>query len=255
MASSTAEIPDEVMEEMPAHPAQRPARQTKPGAYVIPWEERRSIGRQRALFKTWRAAVHSPSKVFSNINSGGGYLSPLLYGTIWILFGLAGGLMWRFSNQILPKILVFIYGKPVEIKLPFSLASATAAFVAIGIPLIATLSIVAMCVVFHLFAIATIRKHAGFKTTLRVICYSAGAFGLFLVPAAGGLLAGLSLLMMVAIGFREAHKVSLPHAVATAFVPCALLLMAGLIFASWAVEGSKLDFAHLFGWLLPFLSS
>jgi hypothetical protein len=253
-ASFTAEIPDSAVEKGESRVTGEPAGKQRPAAYVIPWEQRRGIGRQKALFGTWRAAIFSSSKVFSHINSGGGYFGPLLYGTVWILFGLAGGFMWRLSINILPKALVFIYGEPIEIRLPFSLANVTIAFAVAAVPLIAMLLLLAMCVVFHLFVVAAIRKHSGFKTTLRVICYSAGAFGFYFVPAAGGLLAGISQMMMVAIGFRQAHRASLPLAVAAAFLPCTLLLMAGLMFTSWAVEGSHLEAAYLIARLLAILS-
>ena len=253
-APFAAEIPDSVVEKRETPVAGERAGQQRPAAYVIPWEQRRQIGRQEALFKTWGTTVFWPSRVFSHINSGNGYFSPLLYGTVWIIFGLAGGFMWRLSINFLPKALVFIYGEPIEIKLPFSLANATIAFSILALPLMAMLLLLAICVVFHLFVVAAIRKNSGFKTTLRVVCYSAGAFGFYIVPGAGGLLAGISLMIMVAVGFRHAHQVSLPRAVATSFLPCTLLFMAGLMFASWAVEGSRLEAANLVAWLLPILS-
>ena len=80
---------------------------------------------------------------------------------------------------------------------------------------------------------------------------SAGAFGFYFVPGAGGLLAGVSQMIMVSIGFRQAHQTSLPRAVATAFLPCTALLIFGLMFASWAVEGSRLEIANLLYWLPP----
>jgi hypothetical protein len=224
-------------------------------ASIIPWEGRRQTGWQKALFSTWRATVFNPSRVFSYIRPQSGHFGPLLYGTAWVLFGLAGGLMWKFFIHFYPKVQPLIAGRPINILLHISPTGVAAFVVAVvAFPIISMILLATICLIFHLFVVALVRKNSGFKSTLNVICYSMSAIGFYIVPTLGGVLAGILQMMMVSIGLRQAHRISLPLAVAAAFMPCVLLLMAGLMFTAWAVEGSRLEAASLLARLLAVLS-
>ena len=221
--------------------------------HIIPWDHRRRIGRQRALFRTWRTMMLNPLRFFSEVHSGGGYFGPLLYGTVWILLGLAGGLIWRLAARLYPQAVSLFDGESIEILLRLSPANAPIAGAVVVAPIVIMIALAAVCVVFHVLVIIFAREHAGFKATLKVVCYSAGACAFYCVPSLGGLVAGVCQFLMVTTGFRQAHRVSLAAAAAAAFVPCALLLAAGAAFTYWTVAGTPLDFAGLIAGRLPFL--
>jgi hypothetical protein len=221
--------------------------------YIIPWDHRRRIGRQRALFRTWRTMMLSPLRFFSEVHPGGGYFGPLLYGTVWILLGLAGGFAWRFAARLYPQAVSLFDGESIEILLKLSPANAPIVVAVVVAPIVVMIALAAICVVFHILVMIFARKHAGFRATLRVACYSAGACAFYCVPSVGGIVAGVCQFLMVATGFRQAHRMSLVSAAAAAFLPCALLLVAGAAFTYWTVAGTPLDFASLIAERLPFL--
>lgn len=221
---------------------------------IIPWEHRREIGRQKALLSTWRKTLLNPSRIFRNIQAEDGHFSALLYGSVWILMGLAGGISWKFVLRIYPKALLLSRGETVEILLRLSTTHLMAAGVVVFSPIIAALLLMAISAAYHLSVIAFAREHSGFKATLKVICYSTGAYVFYFLPPLGGLIAGIWQMVMVTIGFKEGHHISFPLAAATAFLPCALLLAGGIVYTSWAVAGSRLDVANLLSQLLVFVS-
>ena len=221
--------------------------------HIIPWDHRRLIGRQRALFRTWRRTMHSPLRFFSQVQSGDGLFGPLLYGTVWILLGLAGGLIWRFAARLYPQAVSLFDGESINILLQLSPADAPIVAAVVMAPIVVLFGLAALCAVFHVFVVLFARGHAGFRATLRVVCYSAGACAFYCVPSVGGLIAGALQFLMVATGFRQAHRVSLASAAAAAFVPCVTLLAAGAAFTYWTVAGTPLDFAGLIAERLPFL--
>lgn len=237
------------------------ARQTPPDAtredgptHIIPWEHRRRIGRQRALFRTWRRTMLSPIRFFDRVHPGGGYFGPLLYGTVWILLGLAGGLAWRLAAHLYPQAISLFDGESIEILLRLSPASATVAGAVLLAPIVTMFLLAAICVVFHLSVVVFAREHAGFKATLGVVCYSAGACAFYFIPSVGGLIAGVFQLFIVATGFRQAHRISFWRAFAAGLLPCALLLAVGEAYTYWTVAGTPFDALRLIAVLFPSLN-
>ncbi len=105
------------------------------------------------------------------------------------------------------------------------------------------------CTIYHLFVMLFTRQHAGFEATLRVVCYSTGTHVFFFIPLLGELLGGLWQLILVTMGFKEVHRISLPLAVVVTIVPYTLFLAFWIALMFWAVAGSGLGledrFIHL----------
>ncbi len=217
---------------------------------VVDWENRRRIGRRKALFATWRQTLFHPARFFREACPGGGYFSPLLYGMIWVLTGFGAGILWKIILRVYPQIVSLLGGETIHISLRLAPEHIAAGVAFVSLPLIAAFALMAVSVLFHMSVAAFTRGHSGFKTTLRVVCYSAGAYAFFLIPTLGGLIAGIWQMILMTEGFRRAHRIPFPLAVLIAFPPCALLFAAGMVFTSWAVVGSRLDLASFLGRLL-----
>ena len=197
--------------------------------------------------------MFNPPRFFSQIESGAGFFGPLMYGTVWILLGLAGGFSWKLAAHLYPQAVSLFDGESINIFLELSPADAPIVAAVAVAPIIVLIALGGLCVVFHAFVVLFARGHSGFKATLRVVCYSAGACAFYCVPSVGGFIAGALQFLMVATGYRQTHRVSVFSAASAAFIPCALLLIAGAAFTYWTVAGTPLDFASLIAERLPFL--
>lgn len=216
----------------------------------IAWERRRHMGTRRALFATWRRTLFSPSRFFLDARASREWLSPLLYSIVWVLAGLAGAVVWKLALRGYPVVRLFFEGEAIDISLQLSPTYGMVAAAAGLSPLIALVFLLATCAIFHLSVVALVRVHGGFRATLRVVCYSTGACVFFFFPPVGGLLAGIWQTIIVAIGLKHAHRISLAAAVATALIPCALLAIGETALTSWSVTGSRLEMGNLLARLL-----
>lgn len=223
-------------------------------SHVIEWENRDEVGRQKALFSTWLTIVFRPARFFRHIHPDRGYLGPLLYGAVWILLGLAGGLIWKMIIWAQPMVASLIVGETIELSLHLSWTQRVTAAALVLSPVLAVVFLAAVSAAFHLLLTLFTREHSGYRATFRVFCYSAGAYVFFLVPTVGGLIAGAWQTMLMVVGLKQAHRIPASLSVATAFAPCAMLFAAGLAYSAWAVAGSSLDLADLIGKLFASLA-
>lgn len=205
----------------------------------VPWEYRRQIGRINALFMTWKQALFSPVRFFHTMPIVGDYRGPLLYGVFWTLVGSAGGVVWRLLLFIYPTIVEFLGGKLIQISLQLSRMYVIAAVLFLLSPILALMLLLVACAIYHAFVALLARRHGVFETTLRVVCYSSSTNAFYFVPFVGALVGGLWQLVLVTVGLKEAHRISYPAAITVVLVPFTLVLVLGLAFMVWAVNGSR----------------
>lgn len=106
-------------------------------------------------------------------------------------------------------------------------------------PFGALLWLVVSSLLFHAFLVPLARDRRGFRATLRAVCYASGPSVLAIIPIVGALAGGLWSLVLVAIGLREAHRMT-GGAAATAVILAVLtpiILFVGFLVFLVAVAG------------------
>lgn len=216
----------------------------------VAWEYRHHFGRLNALSGTWQQTLFNPLRFFRGIPIGGDMRSPLLYGLVWALVALAGGIAWKLLVHAYPIMVLFVEGKPLQFSLQLSDAYIYLAGLILLSPLFALISILVACLMYHLFVVLFAPQHAGFEATVRVICYSMGTNMFYFIPLAGGLIGETWQFILVTLGLREVYRISLPAAVGIAVLPYTLLLIPKIAFMLWAVSGSALGAEDLLGGII-----
>lgn len=250
----------EMMPEILSAKPEKPERKSEPAKEALPpdqaalitagipyvaWEYRSETGRLNSLFLTWQQSLFMPLRFFRCLRVTADYRSPLLYGLFWALMGLAGGVAWRIMLLIYPTISAFLAGKPLELSLQLSPKHIVIAGLALLSPLFVFVMLLGACVIYHIFVLASTRRHAGFRGTLRVICYSTGTNIFYFVPLLGVLVGGIWQLVLVTVGLKEVHGVSFTMAVTMALVPYTLLLIPSVAFTFWAIAGNDFGMTNL----------
>ncbi|UCD57186.1 MAG: YIP1 family protein [Candidatus Hydrogenedentota bacterium] len=211
----------------------------------VAWEYRRQTGRLNALFVTWKQTLFSPLRFFRNLPLVGDYRSPLLYGLFWTMTGLAAGVIWKLLFYIYPLAVIFFKGTAIQFSLQLSRTYVLATGALLLSPVFALMMVLVACTIYHFFVMLFTRQHAGFEATLRVMCYSTGTNAFYFLPLLGGLLGGLWQLILVTVGFKEVHRISLPLAVVVTLIPYTLLLVFWIALMLWAVAGNGLGLARM----------
>jgi hypothetical protein len=208
----------------------------KRGPYV-PWEYRGQLGGVNAFFKTWRQSLFSPLRFFQRVPIVGDYESPLLYGLWWMIIGTIGGMFWRLAFFGYPFANSLLRGEEIRFSLQFDQRILAGILLFLISPLLGLLVLLGASALYHVFVMGATRRHAGFQSTLRVVCYSSGTNIFFFLPFLGALLGGVWQLVLVTVGLREMHRVAFPTAVTIALIPYTVFLVVCLAFFYWAVSG------------------
>jgi hypothetical protein len=189
---------------------------------AAPWES--GEGFIGAFFRTTRDVLFSPSQFFRKYAVGEGYLSPLIYGVITGLIGEGVGMLWvsLFIARIIPA--------SVEQFLP----SLHGAYIITALVLIlfgVALSILIGSCVLHLCLLIVGGDRNGFRTTFRIVCYSAGGSLFGILPFIGNFIGKIYSLILIIFGIREGHKISLGKAVLAVFLPTIVFVGLAILLA------------------------
>ncbi len=197
------------------------------------WERREELGVVAAGLETIKGVFLSPASTFRNLKKSGGFLDPLMFAyPMNVVCGLVALLYQQAYWRFLPPDLLPKFGDETLDQTPASLIYVIPMLL-IGY-LIQPFLIAGLCQL-GLTLIGGVK--GGYETTFRVVCYLFGAFAVVALvpfPPFEAVQAGLFLLALVAsvsyltIGFREAHRIPTPAALAAALLPptlcCACLL-------------------------------
>jgi hypothetical protein len=208
----------------------------------VAWEYRHRMGRFYALSLTWQRSLFFPLRFFRGVPLVGGYRSPLTYGILWALVGIAGGIVWKLLFFWYPDLLELVHGHPIAVTLQLSRTYAYIAAALVLSPLIAMALLLGSAILYHIFISLSTRQHAGFEGTLRVVCYSTGTNIFFFLPILGGIIGAIWQLVLILIGLKQVHRLSFVKTVAVALLPYLILLGGALTFMLWSVTKG---FLHL----------
>jgi hypothetical protein len=215
------------------------------GPYVA-WEYRQQLGGLNAFLRTFRQSLFSPLRFFQKVPIVADYQSPLLYGVYWTVIGIAGGMFWRLAFWGYPILRALFWGEQVSLPLEQTQHALVAVFLFLISPLLGLIILLGACLLYHLFVKLATSRHAGFQSTLRVICYSTGTNIFFFLPLIGVLIGGVWHLVLVTIGLREIHRVPFPTAVTITLIPYTILLVMTLAFIYWAIFGNDFGLLDVF---------
>jgi hypothetical protein len=198
-----------------------------PGA-GLPWEHRAQLGFFKAWFDTVSLLITKPTEAFTMMRPEGGLMDPLLFGLIG---GTAGSIM-ATVYQLVIRSFGFGAGNNAFFN-QFGLGSPS--FVIINLiftPVKVALGLFICGAIIHLCLMLFGGAKRPFETTFRVFGYATGASYLFcLVPACGGLVALVYLVVLTTIGLARAHQTTTGKAVMAVLSPIILCCVFGLLLA------------------------
>lgn len=194
------------------------------GQKPIAWENRSEEGFFIALFKTWKEVLFSPKKFFSSMPTKAGIGSPLLFavvlGSTAIIISALINLMVVISGTALPNL-------PPGSTLPPK-AAMVGSYVVLMIisPLLVVAGVFLISLIYQA-VVLIFSGREGFKATFRVLCYT-NALSIFnIIPLVGPIFVTIYSVILFAIGFKHAQKMSTFRAVSTAVLPMILLFAVG----------------------------
>lgn len=189
-----------------------------PGA-GLPWENRAQLGFFKAWFDTVSLLITKPSEAFAMMRPEGGLMDPLLFGLIG---GTIGSVMATLY-QLLIRSFGFGAGNNVLFN---KLGLGGSSFIIIDLvftPVKVALGLFICGAIIHLCLMLFGGANRPFETTFRVFGYATGAAYLFcLVPACGGLVALVYLVVLTTIGLARAHQTTTGKALMAVLSPIIL---------------------------------
>jgi hypothetical protein len=188
-----------------------------------PWETVGTAGILSRFFGTLFGSMFSPTGFFRQMRRDGGYLNPLIYGMILGTLSTVVPIGWN--------LLIVSFGDAVldspSTPHMFTPSPELYALMAILSPIMVTIVAFIWSGIVHvllrLFGGAT----HGFQASFRVVCYARSAGIWHIVPIFGPLIGSIWYVVLLVIGFTEAHETSMGRALAAVLIP--LLAWVGII--------------------------
>jgi len=190
----------------------------------IAWENRGEEGFLAALIKTWKEVLFQPKKFFSSMPTKAGIKSPLLFAVIWgslaITISAFINMVVVISGTALPNL------PPGSVLPPKAMMAGSYVVLMILSPLLVTAGVFLISSIYHLIVLL-FGGREGFKATLRVLCYTNAMAVFNIIPLAGPICVTIYSVILFAIGFKRAQKLSTAKAVIAALLPMIILFAIG----------------------------
>lgn len=205
----------------------------------LPWDERGQIGFPNALVETVKLLVTAPGDAFSRLRQDGDYFGPILFGGLLYWVGMIFGQIWQllFGNAMLRMI-------PGEFGRQIAAQSAGQGFVTAVIyivfaPVLYLIALFIASGILHLclMLVGALESSAlGFEGTLKVVAYSSVTALANLVPIVGGLIGMVGSLILLTVGFTQAHKTTQGKALTAVLIPvvicCVCVVIGAVVFGA-----------------------
>ena len=184
----------------------------------LPWENRDQYGFANGLLQTIAMVLTRPNEAFGVMKRDAGLADPLLYA---IIIGTAAALV-SFVYSMLFQSIGFMSSGEAGLG-RFVGAGATSFLSVVFAPVLIALMVFIVAGIAHLCLMLVGGANGSFETTLRVFCYSSGSANVLqLVPGCGGLLAGITSIVLNCIGLARAHQTDTWRAVVAVLLPVAV---------------------------------
>lgn len=205
-----------------------PGRPRRPG---LPWEAD-DPGRSAAgVLETVRVVLFSPTEAFQSMRRSGDVGGAIAFLLIGGTFGSFFGLLWQAAARtMLGSFGGVNFGE-------IAIANTIGVIWFIFAPVAVLVFAVVITGIYHLSLLVFGGAPHPPETTLKTVCYAAGANYIWLaMPLCGGLVATLWGIVSSIIGLREAQEVPAGRAAAAVLVPyvlvCCCLLLSLLVFGA-----------------------
>lgn len=207
-------------------PPATPASDGSTGSRPPPWEDP-SVPLPRAFLDTWFESMTRPADLFARVPWERAAARPILYFLIVAIFAAFFTMWWEavLSRSELWPLLG-------ELGIAPETGSAAAVLRFFLAPFAAMVWLVLSSLLFHLFVMLLARDRRRLGATLRVVCYASGPALLGIVPFVGAMVGGLWSLVLIALGLREAHRMTGGSAAVAVILAVATpaLLLVGMVF-------------------------
>ncbi|MCC7535321.1 MAG: YIP1 family protein [Deltaproteobacteria bacterium] len=185
------------------------------GAGAIAWEQRKSVGRWKAFWRTTRAVMLTPKSFFRTPQYETGILAPFFYNTgVQAVAQLGTALTLMIVYGALGLVLAATLPPNradeanVIIILAIVLPAAIGFFGVLNAPVNAIWNMAIGGGLAHLGLMVVRGKKAGFEATARALAYAQAPMALHVVPIVGILIAPFWTLVASVVALRETHECS-----------------------------------------------
>lgn len=191
--------------------------------------------------KFWPSMVNSvtqilsaPSRTFANMPTEGGLLKPLKFYVL--IYTLTSWVSMAYQLALTMVNPALTMGENAG-KIPQTTFLAVFAFIFLIMPVLCLIGAFFSAGLFHVIILLLGGSDKKFETTFRVVCYGGGAVSVFqLLPICGSYILMIYSLVVLVIGFREAHKMTTMTSVFSVLVP--VLFCCGAIIALFMGAGA-----------------
>lgn len=198
-----------------------------------PWERRHEIGFATALIETTQRVLTGPGAFFRAMPVTGGIGSPLLYA---LIIGYAGLVVSAVYDFVLESVMGSTFSRlggggseAMAGLLPYFQGGIGFGMRLIFGPVFLTITLFVLSGIVHLALMGLGGASRGFEATFRVACYSEAAALLNIIPACGGVIAPIVMIVLMIIGVAEAHGITRGRAAAAVLLPILLCCCCVLI--------------------------
>lgn len=192
------------------------------------WERREAMGLLSAMVDTIKSVLMSPTETFASMRRDGGLGNPLLFFAILAIVTGLVTVLYQFLIQM--AVAGSVAGMDPQTSPLGDMALGSGLEVGMSaalLPIIVLAGIFISAGIYHLMLMMVGAGPVSFETTFRVCCYGYGAAAVLqLIPVCGGLISWVWGLVVVIIGFAQAHETSTGRSAAAVLIP--LLLCIGL---------------------------
>jgi hypothetical protein len=191
----------------------------------------------KAIWETIKAVLTQPSHTFATMRREGGLVGPLLF--LVLTAGIGGALSQLYGLLFQGAAFGMMGlgglgglggqgGAPPAAALGMNMAMQV--MMIILMPVFMVIGTFVYAGMVHLSLMLFKGANRPFETTMRAVCYSSGAGGVFnVIPFCGGMIGGIWGLVVLCIGLGKAHDTSTEKGVGAVLLPmlaCCLLYAA-----------------------------
>jgi hypothetical protein len=225
-----------VVPEQPAGAAAGEAVSEPPGT---PWERRAELGFIRAWAETVQLALFEPVKLFrtARLDRGAAQLGFAVLTSCgsWVIGAVLDRALSAPSERFLRQIMDRYEVPPAFRSMLESQRQLSPGWIIVSwlmSPIFAVIFLYLSAAVTHGFALLFGQAKRGFAATFAACAYACAPLVLVVIPACGGLIALVWLIVLTGVGLKEMHRTSSGGAAAAVLAPyavlCCMLFVAGL---------------------------
>lgn len=187
-----------------------------------PWERRQQVGFASAFVETTQQVLFGPTAFFRAMPVTGGITGPLLYGVLAGYVGLVASSLYRF---VLSTTMGMGWAGRGELDRYMPMLSSGFGLVMQLLfgPVLIAVGLFIVAAVMHLCLMVVGGAGGGFEATFRVVAYAEAAMLFSIIPLCGDVIGFIYWLVLVILGFSQAHRISGARATVAALLPFVVL--------------------------------